>query len=90
VQCFAGETPVAAPPPRNMQVGGAFAEQYADYTAAGRAATCEVDLEQLLEWCLEQEHPGWEINDGGRGTITVDVPARKVTIDHHPRWSSWD
>jgi hypothetical protein len=31
---------------------------------------------------LEDNYPGWEINDGSRGEITIDVASGKVLIEH--------
>lgn len=34
-----------------------------------------------LQW-LEQHHGGWENNDGGAGTLTVDVPGNSFVLEH--------
>lgn len=40
---------------------------------------------QIEDYCygiLEDKHGGWELNEGSSGTITIDVNANKVTIEH--------
>lgn len=39
----------------------------------------------IESWCydlLEQHFPGWEINDGSSGTITLDIVKKSATMDH--------
>src|SRR5439155_25996331 len=44
------------------------------------------DLERELEgFLLEQLPGGWEINEGGHGEFTVDVPAARVEVDAYFR-----
>jgi hypothetical protein len=39
-------------------------------------------------WAILQEHHGgFEDNDGGYGTIRIDVAAGTVTLDHYQRWT---
>ncbi len=37
---------------------------------------------------LEQHHPGWEINEGAFGTITIDVVAGKISSNYNERYES--
>jgi hypothetical protein len=40
---------------------------------------------QLENWAyevLESHHPGWEINEGSEGDITIDVVAGKAVLSH--------
>lgn len=42
-----------------------------------------LDAFKDLAWCvLEEKKPGWEINDGSEGTVTIDVADRTVTLEH--------
>lgn len=44
--------------------------------------------EQIDAWTYEllgNSYPGWEIDDGSSGEITVDVQTRQVTHEH--RWA---
>lgn len=48
--------------------------------------TISCSLREALEafamvW-LEIEHGGWEIDDGGSGTMTIDVMANRFTLNH--------
>lgn len=46
----------------------------------------KVPLGEAIEnWCydlLAEHFPGWEINDGADGTITLDVVQRAATLQH--------
>jgi hypothetical protein len=71
VECFdAAGKPVTAPEARRKP-------KYPDEYVRPR-------LEELLYELLEARYGGWELNAGSYGTITVDVPAQKVRVDHHP------
>lgn len=37
----------------------------------------------FMDNCLNIQHSGWGDGDGGAGTITLQVPTRKVFIDHN-------
>jgi hypothetical protein len=40
-------------------------------------------VREKLETCVYGFLPsGFEINDGGQGTITIDLPTRKITLQH--------
>lgn len=45
-------------------------------------------LERLAYDKLESVHPGWEINEGSFGTITIDVATWKLTGAHSDRYES--
>jgi hypothetical protein len=42
-------------------------------------------VERLCYGYLEQEHGGWENNDGAYGEFTFDVAARTITLDFYGR-----
>ena len=42
-------------------------------------------VEELCYSYLEQEHGGWEINDGAFGEFTFHVAERKITLDFNGR-----
>ena len=45
-------------------------------------------LREALEACLYEFLPaGFEINDGGQGTLTLDVQTAKVTIQHQENYT---
>lgn len=46
------------------------------------------DLERFADDVLEANYPGWEINEGSEGTITIHVPERKVILHHGERVES--
>lgn len=48
----------------------------------------ERDLEQVAYDILEDRYPGWEINEGSQGTITIHVPERKTVLHHGERIES--
>jgi len=52
-------------------------------------SACELDLQSGVEHLcyayLEQEHGGWENNEGGFGEFTLDVAARTITLDFNGR-----
>ncbi|SFC22447.1 hypothetical protein SAMN05428997_10521 [Bosea sp. CRIB-10] len=58
------------------------------YCSAGNPITSETketlhDLcEEWLDSAITGNFPGWEINDGSRGVICIDVAEGKVTCDH--------
>jgi hypothetical protein len=46
------------------------------------------DVIEQLETCIYEFLPsGFEINDGGQGTLTVDVQTAKVTIKHQENYN---
>lgn len=40
------------------------------------------ELEAFAYDALEDNHPGWEINEGSHGTITINVKERKAVLSH--------
>ena len=45
-------------------------------------------LKEALESCLYELLPaGFEINDGGQGTLTLDVQTGKITIQHQENYT---
>ncbi len=52
-----------------------------------RETTLRDAVEDLCYGYLEQEHGGWEINDGAYGEFTIDVPARKISLDFNARFT---
>ena len=50
--------------------------------------TIPVQLIEDLEQCVYTYlPPGFEINDGGQGSLTIDVQAAKVTIQHQENYT---
>ena len=46
-------------------------------------------LTEKLENCIYEFLPaGFEINDGGQGTLTVDVQTSRVTIKHQENYTA--
>lgn len=46
--------------------------------------------EAVEHWCydiLEDHFPGWEIDDGSSGTITIDVKKRRGRLEHDARYT---
>jgi len=46
-------------------------------------------IEQLCYDFLEQEHGGWENNDGAFGEFTFDVAGRSITLEFNGRFSDF-
>jgi hypothetical protein len=46
-------------------------------------------VEALCYGYLEQEHDGWEINDGAFGQFTFDVAKREIALDFNGRFSEY-
>jgi hypothetical protein len=44
-------------------------------------------IEVLCYDCLEQEHGGWENNDGAYGTFTFDVLQRTIELEFNGRFT---
>jgi hypothetical protein len=59
---------------------------------AGMDASVPHSLYQPLENqaydLLEGKHPGWEINEGSQGDITLNVKERKVELHHGENYES--
>jgi len=45
-------------------------------------------LEDFLSEWVSDEHPGWENNDGGFGTMTIDLIKRSITLEHNERYTT--
>lgn len=61
-----------------------------DISVQPTETTLEDDLKTKLEnfaWSLAyHQHPGFEINEGGYGTLTWDISADSITLDHADRY----
>jgi hypothetical protein len=44
-------------------------------------------VEELCYVYLEQEHDGWENNDGAFGEFTFDLEERSITLEFHARYT---
>ncbi len=51
-------------------------------TIDGRPNNLEEHLSQIGWAMAYNAHPGFENNEGGQGTVIIDVDASKVTINH--------
>lgn len=47
------------------------------------------DAEELCYGYLEQEHGGWENNDGAFGEFRFHVPERRIELDFYGRFSDY-
>lgn len=47
----------------------------------------EIDeaVQDFAYYLLEQHYPGWEINEGSQGTITIDINCGSVRVDFGSR-----
>lgn len=45
-------------------------------------------IEELCYDLLEEEHGGWENNDGAYGEFAFDVAARTINLDHNSRYTA--
>jgi hypothetical protein len=64
--------------------------QQTDWTGgqvAGRESTLPAAIEQLCYDYLEQEHDGWENNDGAFGEFILDVAGRTVELEFNGRFT---
>ena len=52
--------------------------------------TLEAAIEALCYDYLEQEHDGWENNDGGYGEFIIDVAERTITLEFCQRYSDYN
>ena len=50
-----------------------------------RQTTLREAIETLCYGYLEQQHSGWENNDGAYGEYTFDVAERTITLDYNER-----
>ncbi len=51
--------------------------------------TLEAAIEALCYDYLEQEHDGWENNDGGYGEFIIDVSERTISLEFCQRYSDY-
>jgi hypothetical protein len=47
-------------------------------------------IETLCYDYLEQEHGGWENNDGGYGEFTIDVAERTIDLEFYSRYTDYN
>jgi hypothetical protein len=47
-------------------------------------------IETLCYEYLEQEHGGWENNDGGYGEFTINVAARTIELEFYSRYTDYN
>ena len=52
-----------------------------------RETTLQDAIEELCYGYLEQEHGGWEINDGSYGAFRFDVAARAIHLEFNGRFT---
>jgi hypothetical protein len=45
-------------------------------------------VEHFVYDCLEETHPGWEIDAGAYGTFRFDVAAGTIRLDYHERFEA--
>jgi len=60
--------------------------------AAGEAKqeTLNGALESLGYLALERHHPGWEINDGASGSLTIDVAEASFILECSLRYTGYE
>jgi hypothetical protein len=85
VTAYAGKTP--------LEVAATLVEiQQASYDAtpltAGQKPLPEA-IEALCYDFLEQEHAGWEIEDGSDGQFEFNVPQRVITLSINKKYSEY-
>jgi len=51
--------------------------------------TLEAAIEALCYDYLEQEHDGWENNDGGYGEFIIDVAGRTISLEFCSRYTDY-
>jgi hypothetical protein len=59
-------------------------------TVTDRTEPLPEAIETLCYDYLEQEHGGWENNDGAFGTFTFDVASRTIELEFHGRYTDID
>lgn len=52
------------------------------FTVKSRTRTLKAALDDFTMSWLEQVQPGWENNEGGSGSVTIDVQADCFTLSH--------
>jgi hypothetical protein len=80
----AGELPVELPKtPVTLQH-----VSWQDYTLTARTEPLPEAIETLCYDYLEQEHGGWENNDGAFGSFAFDVAGRHIHLEFNGRFTS--
>ena len=59
--------------------------QYGSAELGTRELSLQNAVEHLCYECLEEQHGGWEINEGSFGEFILDVAARMIRLEHHGR-----
>lgn len=80
VRAFAGDQPRELP----TRIAAIRQVSWPDQTHTENLALREA-IEALCYGYLEQEHDGWENNDGALGEFVLDVPTRTVTLEFNAR-----
>ncbi|HUI73106.1 MAG TPA: hypothetical protein VL354_21480 [Spirochaetia bacterium] len=60
---------------------------WGDTVPVSEEIALEAAIESLCYDFLEQEHGGWENNDGGYGEFTISVPDRTIELEFHARYT---
>ena len=76
----------------SQELSGEVTVMSAPWTGESEPRQCALDdaVECLCYALLEQEHAGWEDNDGAHGTFVFDVAARTVTLECHVRYTAYE
>jgi hypothetical protein len=74
---------------RSETLTGEVTVMCAPWNGPDEAHKCKLAeaVENLCYALLEQEHAGWQDNDGAYGTFVFDVAARTVTLECHVRYT---
>ncbi len=85
VGAFVGDKSVEFPPTTVRMRSTSFdAEEFTLKEMPLREA-----VEELCYALLEQEHDGWEINDGAFGEFTFHVTERRIALDFNARFTDY-
>jgi hypothetical protein len=60
---------------------------FGDDVSVPTQQTLREAVESLCYDCLDQEHGGWENNDGAFGTFTFNVAARTIELEFNGRYT---
>jgi len=60
---------------------GRGSDKDGDYITSSDVSLADA-IEHLCYSKLDYTHPGWEINEGSRGTFTFDVNKEKISLQH--------
>ena len=47
-------------------------------------------LDDIFYGVLEEQQPGWEINDGAFGNFIMDIAAQTITWEHNSRFTEYE